>query len=48
MTLFGTAGIRGPVEEVTPALALAVGQAAGDPDTTFVVGRDGRRGRSDE
>ncbi|WP_440764326.1 phosphomannomutase [Natronorubrum sp. DTA7] len=42
MTLFGTAGIRGPVEEVTPALALAVGQAAGDPDTTFVVGRDGR------
>ncbi|WP_436344449.1 phosphomannomutase [Natronorubrum sp. FCH18a] len=42
MTLFGTAGIRGPVDEVTPALALAVGQAAGDPDTTFVVGRDGR------
>jgi phosphomannomutase len=33
MTLFGTAGIRGPVaEDVTPALALAVGQA---------VGRDG-------
>ncbi|WP_265107772.1 phosphomannomutase [Halosolutus halophilus] len=42
MTLFGTAGIRGPVEEVTPSLALAVGQAAGDPGTTFVVGRDGR------
>ena len=43
MTLFGTAGIRGPVEKrVTPALALAVGQAAGEPGTTFVVGRDGR------
>ncbi|WP_255191589.1 phosphomannomutase [Natronobeatus ordinarius] len=43
MTLFGTAGIRGPVEErVTPALALAVGQAAGESGATFVVGRDGR------
>ena len=42
MSLFGTAGIRGPVEEVTPSLALAVGQAAGDPGTTVVVGRDGR------
>ncbi|MFP8955495.1 phosphomannomutase [Natrialbaceae archaeon A-CW3] len=43
MTLFGTAGIRGPVAEtVTPALALAVGQAAGVPGETFVVGRDGR------
>ncbi|MFC6718739.1 phosphomannomutase [Natrialbaceae archaeon GCM10025810] len=43
MTLFGTAGIRGPVEtRVTPALALAVGQAAGEPGETFVVGRDGR------
>ncbi|SEV81910.1 phosphohexomutase domain-containing protein [Natrinema salifodinae] len=42
MTLFGTAGIRGPVEEVSPSLALAVGQAAGDPGETFVVGRDGR------
>ena len=43
MTLFGTAGIRGPVEEqVTPALALAVGQAVGEPGETFVVGRDGR------
>jgi phosphopentomutase len=42
MTLFGTAGIRGPVEEVSPSLALAVGQAAGEPGTTFVVGRDGR------
>lgn len=43
MTLFGTAGIRGSVEEtVTPALALAVGQAAGEPGRTFVLGRDGR------
>ncbi|SEH15552.1 Phosphomannomutase [Natronorubrum sediminis] len=42
MTLFGTAGIRGPVEAVSPSRALAVGQAAGDPDTAFVVGRDGR------
>ncbi|AFZ71622.1 phosphohexomutase domain-containing protein [Natronobacterium gregoryi] len=42
MTLFGTAGIRGPVEQITPALALSVGQAAGEPGETFVVGRDGR------
>ncbi len=43
MTLFGTAGIRGPVENrVTPELALSVGQAAGKPGETFVVGRDAR------
>jgi len=42
MELFGTAGIRGPVEEVTPGLALAVGQAAGGDGREFVVGRDGR------
>ena len=42
MDLFGTAGIRGPVTDVTPALALAVGRAAGADDTDFVVGRDGR------
>ena len=43
---FGTAGIRGPVTDVGPELALAVGravgsdaQAAGDP---LVVARDGR------
>ncbi|SDD59627.1 phosphomannomutase [Natrinema hispanicum] len=42
MTLFGTAGIRGPVEDVSPSLALTVGQAAGEPGETFVVGRDGR------
>jgi phosphomannomutase len=42
MELFGTAGVRGPVEEVTPALALSVGQAAGADGASFVVGRDGR------
>jgi len=42
MELFGTAGIRGPVEEVTPELALAVGQAAGADGGEFVVARDGR------
>ncbi|MDF9745884.1 phosphomannomutase [Natrinema salsiterrestre] len=42
MTLFGTAGIRGPIEDVSPSLALAVGQAAGEAGETFVVGRDGR------
>jgi len=43
MTLFGTAGIRGPVDgEVTPSLALRVGQAVGLEGKSFVVGRDGR------
>ncbi|WP_267163129.1 phosphopentomutase/phosphoglucosamine mutase [Halovenus salina] len=46
MELFGTAGIRGPVTEVTPELALAVGRAVGtdavEGDGTVVVGRDGR------
>ncbi|MFD1645640.1 phosphomannomutase [Haloarchaeobius litoreus] len=43
MTLFGTAGIRGPVaERVTPELAMAVGRAAGHDGDLFVVGRDGR------
>jgi phosphomannomutase len=43
--LFGTAGVRGPAaEEVTPALALRLGRAAGatTDGATFVVGRDGR------
>ena len=43
---FGTAGIRGPVTELTPELALAVGRAAGldasDADAPLVVARDGR------
>ncbi len=43
---FGTAGIRGPVTEVGPALALAVGRAVGADavaaGTGLVVARDGR------
>jgi len=48
MALFGTAGIRGPVTEVTPSLALGVGRALAavisgtDSEATTVVGRDGR------
>lgn len=43
MDLFGTAGIRGPVRtEVTPSLAVALGRAAAEDGTEFVVGRDGR------
>lgn len=43
MELFGTAGIRGPVDSrVTPALALRVGRATGVDGETFVLGRDGR------
>ncbi|MFB6084746.1 MAG: phosphomannomutase [Halorientalis sp.] len=43
MELFGTAGIRGPVDErVTPELALAVGRAAAADGDEFVLGRDGR------
>lgn len=45
MELFGTAGIRGPVERVTPELALAVGRAVATrlPDgETVVIARDGR------
>ncbi|MDS0281720.1 phosphomannomutase [Haloarcula onubensis] len=43
MELFGTAGIRGAVDErVTPELALSVGRAAGQDGGEFVVGHDGR------
>jgi len=43
MDLFGTAGIRGRAEdEVTPELALHVGQAVGKPGREVVVARDGR------
>jgi phosphomannomutase len=42
MDLFGTAGIRGPVTEITPELALAVGRAVGTGAEEVVVGRDGR------
>ncbi|WP_262176928.1 phosphomannomutase [Haloarcula laminariae] len=43
MELFGTAGIRGGVEErVTPELALSVGRAAGQDGGEFALGHDGR------
>lgn len=43
MTLFGTAGIRGGVDDaVTPELALAVGEAVAVDGDEFVVGFDGR------
>jgi phosphomannomutase len=42
MELFGTAGIRGPVTEVTPERALAVGRAVGADADEVVVARDGR------
>jgi phosphomannomutase len=42
MELFGTAGIRGPVTEITPDVALTVGSALGVDGGEFVVGRDGR------
>jgi phosphomannomutase len=44
MELFGTAGIRGPVTEVTPDLAVRVGRAAATAAEggEFVVARDGR------
>ncbi|WP_324662013.1 phosphopentomutase/phosphoglucosamine mutase [Haloarcula sediminis] len=43
MELFGTAGIRGGVDErVTPELALSVGRAAGQDGGEFAVGHDGR------
>lgn len=43
MELFGTAGIRGPARsEVTPSLAVTLGQAVGEDGNEFVVGRDGR------
>ncbi len=43
MIRFGTAGIRGSAREaVTPAVCLAVGQAAAVDGEEFVLGRDGR------
>lgn len=48
MSLFGTAGIRGPVSEITPELVVAVGRATArfaaesQDNPTVVVGRDGR------
>jgi phosphomannomutase len=47
MELFGTAGIRGPVTDITPELAMAVGKAVAtrlqDSETeSVVIARDGR------
>ncbi|MFC6719961.1 phosphomannomutase [Halobacteriaceae bacterium SHR40] len=47
MELFGTAGIRGPVTNITPELAMAVGRAVArrlqDGETeSVVIARDGR------
>ncbi len=49
MELFGTAGVRGGVDEVGPGLVLRIGRAVaaaaadeGDGPPAFVVGRDGR------
>ena len=43
MGIFGTAGIRGPVDgRITPELALAVGRAAAEDGSPIVVGWDGR------
>jgi phosphomannomutase len=43
MSLFGTAGIRGPARStVTPELAMAVGRAVAGEEGPFVVARDGR------
>ncbi|WP_436902048.1 phosphomannomutase [Halovenus halobia] len=44
MDLFGTAGIRGPVTEVTPSLALTVGRAVAArlDGEMVVIARDGR------
>jgi len=43
MSLFGTAGVRGPARStVTPELAMVVGRAVAEEDGPFVVARDGR------
>jgi len=40
--MFGTAGVRGSIEEVSPSLVLRIGRAVGEMANSVVVGRDGR------
>ncbi|XGI83001.1 phosphomannomutase [Halorutilales archaeon Cl-col2-1] len=40
--MFGTSGIRGSLEEVSPSLCLRLGKAVGSLSSRVVVGRDGR------
>jgi len=40
--MFGTAGARGSIEEVSPSLVLRLGHAVGTVADAVVVGRDGR------
>jgi phosphomannomutase len=40
--MFGTAGARGSIDDVSPSLVLRLGRAVGDFADALVVGRDGR------
>ncbi|MFP4187839.1 MAG: phosphomannomutase [Halobacteriales archaeon] len=40
--MFGTAGVRGSIEDIPPSLVLRIGRAVGTISDTAVVGRDGR------
>ena len=40
--MFGTAGARGSIEDVSPPLVLRLGRAVGSTTDSVVVGRDGR------
>jgi len=40
--MFGTAGVRGGIEDVSPHLVLRLGRAVGERADSVVVGRDGR------
>ena len=40
--MFGTAGVRGSIEEASPSLVLRLGRAVGGMTDSIVVGRDGR------
>ena len=40
--MFGTAGVRGSIEDVSPSLVLRIGRAVGSMSDEVVVGRDGR------